>query len=64
MSLNVLASDLKGRDDDRMLAAVWSGRWKIPVTEIVPLEDVPALHARFEARETMGRPVIRVGGDL
>lgn len=64
MSLNALAADLNGRDDDLMLDAVRSGRWKIPITDVVELEDVPALHARFERRETMGRPIIRVGGDL
>lgn len=64
MSLNALAADLKGRDDDMMTQAVLRGRWKIPISEVVELEQVPDLHARFERRETMGRPVIRVGGDL
>jgi NADPH2:quinone reductase len=44
--------------------AVRSGRWRVPIGEEVPLEDAPALHARFEARELMGRAVIRVGGEL
>ncbi len=64
MSLTVLGPDLKGRDEALMLDAVRSGRWRIPITDVVELEDVPDLHARFERRETMGRPVIRVGGDL
>ena len=64
MSLVVLGAILKGRDDAMILEAVRSGRWKIPVSEIVPLDEVPALHARFERRDTKGRVVIRVSGDL
>lgn len=44
--------------------ALISGRWKAPISEIVELEDTPDLHRRFEARELMGRNLIRVGGDL
>jgi NADPH2:quinone reductase len=44
--------------------ALRSGRWKAPVSEIVGLEDTADLHRRFEARELMGRNLIRVGGDL
>lgn len=64
MSFPVLGPILKGRDDAMLLDAVRTGRWRIPISEEVALEDVPALHARFERRETKGRVVIRVGGDL
>ena len=44
--------------------ALISGRWKAPISEIVELEDTPDLHRRFEARELMGRNLIRIGGEL
>ncbi len=44
--------------------ALRSGRWKAPVSEIVELAATPDLHRRFEARELMGRNLIRVGGEL
>lgn len=44
--------------------ALRNGRWKAPISEIVELEDTPDLHRRFEARELMGRNLIRVGGEL
>lgn len=44
--------------------ALRSGRWKAPISEIVELEDTPDLHRRFEARELMGRNLIRVGGEI
>jgi NADPH2:quinone reductase len=44
--------------------ALLSGRWKAPISEIVDLENTPDLHRRFEARELMGRNLIRVGGEI
>ncbi len=44
--------------------ALRTGRWKAPISEIVELEDTPDLHRRFEARELMGRNLIRVGGEI
>ncbi|MBK6597584.1 MAG: zinc-binding alcohol dehydrogenase family protein [Proteobacteria bacterium] len=40
-----------------------TGRWRVPVTESVPLTEVASLHARLEARKLMGRAVIEVGGE-
>lgn len=42
---------------------VTGGRWRVPVTEVVPLAQVASLHARLEARKVMGRAVIEVGGE-
>lgn len=42
---------------------VMAGRWRVPVSEVVPLAQVAALHARLEAREVMGRAVIEVAGE-
>jgi len=44
--------------------ALRTGRWKVPISEIVELEATPNLHRRFEARELMGRNLIRVGGEI
>ncbi len=44
--------------------ALRTGRWKAPISEIVELKDTPDLHRRFEARELMGRNLIRVGGEI
>ena len=58
------ATGVAERDHEQIIENVRSGRWKIPISGEVALEDVPELHARFERRELMGRTVIRVGGDL
>ena len=44
--------------------ALLDGTWKAPISEIVELADTADLHRRFEARELMGRNLIRVGGEL
>lgn len=62
---NLPLLEAMGEDaSDKVIENVRSGRWKIPVSEEVELEDVPELHARFHRRELVGRVVIRVGGDL
>ena len=43
--------------------AIPAGRWRVPVSESVPLAEVAALHRRLETRQVMGRAVIEVGGD-
>jgi NADPH:quinone reductase len=50
--------------DRAIIEAAATGRWKIPISEVVDLADVADLHARLEARGVMGRAVIKVGGDL
>lgn len=50
--------------DHTIIDAAATGRWKIPISEVVDLENASDLHARLEARRVMGRAVIRVGGDL
>ena len=45
-----------------VVEAVVTGRWRLPVTEVVDLADVPWLHRRLENRELMGRAVIRIAG--
>ena len=53
-----------GAELDEIHGALLDGTWKAPVSEIVDLEDTPGLHRRFEARELMGRNLIRVGGEI
>jgi len=57
--------DPPGSATDRaIIDAAATGRWKVPMSEVVALEDVADLHARLESRRVVGRAVIRVGGDL
>ena len=53
-------SDVAGQ----IVAAVVQGRWRLPVSEVVPLEQAPDLHRRLEARALRGRAVISVGGEF
>jgi NADPH2:quinone reductase len=53
-----------GAELDEIHDALRSGRWRAPISEIVELEETADLHRRFEARELMGRNLIRVGGEL
>lgn len=54
----------KGAEKPAIHDALRSGRWKLPIVGVVPLEEVPQLHERFERRELYGKTLIRVGGDL
>jgi NADPH:quinone reductase len=40
------------------------GEWVIPVPTVVDLPQTADLHRRFEARELVGRALIRVGGEI
>ncbi len=60
----VAMAQTKGAEKPAIHEALRSGRWKVPITGVVPLEGTPELHARFENRELMGKTLIRVGGDL
>ena len=53
-----------GKELELIHDALRTGRWRAPVNEIVALEDTVDLHRRFEARELMGRNLIRVGGEI
>ena len=53
-----------GSEADRAIVeAVRSGRWRLPIGEIVPLTEVAGLHRRLEARQTRGRGIVEVGGE-
>jgi NADPH:quinone reductase-like Zn-dependent oxidoreductase len=53
-----------GRDSEDVLQKIIDGTWKVPISEEVSLDEVPALHEKFAARQVKGRAVIRVGGEL
>lgn len=53
-----------GAELDEIHGALLDGTWTAPISEIVELADTADLHRRFEARELMGRNLIRVGGEL
>ena len=54
----------KGAELPGIHEALRSGRWKLPITQVVGLADVAELHARFERRELYGKTLIEVGGEL
>jgi len=60
----VAMSATGGAEKESIHDALRSGRWRVPVTKIAELEEVPELHRLFEQRLLTGRTVIRVGGDL
>lgn len=53
----------RGSEAAGIHAALVSGRWKLPINPPGELADVGRLHAAFEARQLLGKTVIRVGGD-
>ena len=44
--------------------ALAAGIWRIPIEREFELAEVAEAHRAWEARELLGRSVIRVGGDL
>lgn len=64
MSLRQVEEPPGSAADQEIVAAILSGRWKLPISEVVPLAAVADLHRRLEARQLRGRAVIEVGGEL
>jgi NADPH2:quinone reductase len=54
----------KGAELPEIHEALRSGRWRVPITGVFPLEETATLHARFENRELFGKTLIEVGGEL
>ena len=63
-NLNSIPESTIVASERKLIDRLVSGSWRFPIGDIVPLEEVPRLHARFEARELKGRSLIRIGGDL
>lgn len=53
-----------GKEIPAIHEALASGRWKIPITRVVPLEETADLHRRWENRELYGKCLIEVGGEI
>lgn len=53
-----------GKEKPLIHEALASGRWKIPITLVAPLEETAEIHRRFENRELYGKTLIEVGGDI
>jgi hypothetical protein len=64
MSLRQVEEPPGSAADQEIVAEILSGRWKLPISEVVPLAAVADLHRRLEARQLRGRAVIEVGGEL
>ena len=63
--LRLRAVDTPDSEAERdAIDAIASGRWRLPITDIVEMEDIPTMHERFENRALMGRVLIRIGGEL
>ncbi len=62
ITLTEIEVETGGEVDRHIIDKVATGAWAVPVSEEVELDDVADLHRRLEARQVMGRAVIRVGG--
>lgn len=62
LTLRAVEAKLGAVADPVIVREVLAGRWRVPVSEVVPLAEVAALHARLEARQLMGRALIEVAG--
>lgn len=60
----VAMAQTQGSETPFIHEALREGRWKIPITKVVELEETAELHRQFENRELYGKSLIRVGGDL
>jgi NADPH2:quinone reductase len=63
LDLRAAEAKMERAADPHLHEAIVGGRWRVPVSESVPLAEVAALHRRLETRQVMGRAVIEVGGD-
>jgi NADPH2:quinone reductase len=51
-------------EEKDLFANLASGKWRIPVERIEPMDKVAELHAAFEGRQLLGRTLIEVGGEI
>ena len=54
----------QGQEIEATHQALESGEWRIPIEREYELEEIEEAHRAWEARELVGRTLIRVGGDL
>ena len=53
----------QGAESGEIIDKLSSGQWVIPIGNVYDLADVSEAHRAFEARELVGRTLIKVGGD-
>ncbi len=63
-NLNSIAEERLLADEAKLAVKMARGLLRFPLGEVVRLEDVTALHTRFEARQVAGRALIEIGGEL
>jgi NADPH2:quinone reductase len=63
-NLNAIPTDRIAAAEKQLVQKLRTGALVFPVTKVVDLSELPALHRSFEARELTGRTMIRVAGDL
>lgn len=54
----------KGAERKTLIDNVVSGKWKFPISGPLKLEEVAKAHRMFEQRETTGRFLLEVGGEV
>lgn len=53
-----------GAEHASIVEALAAGRWRIPIEQEFPLEEVPRAQALFEGRRLVGRSLIMAGGEV
>ena len=54
----------KGAERKTLLENITSGRWQFPISGPVKLDQIASAHRMFEQRQTTGRFLIEVGGEI
>lgn len=54
----------RGAETKELYGNLASGKWRIPVERVEPLDKVAELHEAFEGRKLLGRTLIEVGGEV
>lgn len=54
----------KGAERQTLLDNISSGKWIFPISGPVKLDDIAAAHRAFEQRQTTGRFLVEVGGEV
>ncbi len=54
----------RGAEQAELFGNLSSGKWRIPIERVEPLDKVAELHAAFENRQLLGRTLIEVGAEL
>lgn len=54
----------RGAENAEIEAKLASGKWRIPIERVFPLDEIAEAHRLFESRALMGRSLIRVGGEI